>query len=1013
MDAVTPTNESDTGQQCPMQGNTWWIFLAVTATIYIICLGSCSAAYGLYWLWKRKRDDHDSPTRFTRFATSFQDCMRQVKSGDNLSAKIYICVIFMFNLIYFGLTIRRSIPIFKVEECITIAHAEVIVEVTSVCTLFSYSVVRFLAAKNIALYWIDIYTIVDVCTLPLIVISLILGVDWIGLRSLRFIWVTQFTTVLQFTPLLRSQNVVDVVDLLMYFLVLWLTSSGILHLIESQGDFWRSGVTANPHSVLQYVYLTMVTISTVGYGDISPVSDTGKGFMILFIISGLAMFAAFLPKIVEITAGYYARSQYASFDTTRVPKHVIVCGYVTAISAQDFLKDFLHPDRGDTQTHVLFLHSERPDSELKDVLRTYYTRVQFLLGSVLNANTLHKARILNSSAIFILADKSAENPTEEDHANLLRVVSVKNTTDKIPVIIQLLHSFSKKQVENIEGWWLGRDIALCLNEMKLGLLAQSCLCPGFATLVANLFYTSDFPAFSSFSGDDAWKELYFKGASNEIYPSTFSHIFSGMTFHEAARICFNKLNLVLLALEHIESNCRSYYVNPSLKYHPKLRIIPSAMVGYFIAQDKSHVSSVNVYCECCTGNKHMVQMKDDSEIKLQLQRKKSRSLRRKQSVPPDSMSLSEMADNGDMVIHFYSSTTTTPKPWRASEVEVNGSVLKPNGTGLPVTFSELNLDTASSLQASDELSCDNGSDSLSLKSHLYVCRPSKLEDKILNIDILSVDFKPKSKPNIQNHIVLCLFADVNSPLLGLESFLKPLRSKHLPESSIKPVVIVCDRAFIEKEWQVIRNIPELYVVEGSPLLWANLFAANVMECSVCVVLTLLKSSIGEPAIIDKEAILCSLGILKKLKRFNKKVVVITDLRQESNVQFLDFGDEDKPDERIYKAQPFACGEAFSTSMFDSITSSVFRGPGTLYLVEDLIHSSRTKTPCQVVSLPISDTNCAGTSYGEFYNAQLNESTLCLGLSRKLTPFSRQSYVITAPDSDLVLEETDVAFLLTE
>ena len=140
-----------------------------------------------------------------------------------------------------------------------------------------------------------------------------------------------------------------------------------------------------------------------------------------------------------------------------------------------------------------------------------------------------RAKINKSSACFIIANKHCNNPIEEDNANLLRLVSVKNTTDKVPVIIQLLHSTSMAQVYNIDGWKEGKDIAISLNELKLGLLGQSCVSPGFSTLIANLFYTSDFPQLK-YLGQSNWQTQYIKGASNEIYSTTFSHTFHPVSY---------------------------------------------------------------------------------------------------------------------------------------------------------------------------------------------------------------------------------------------------------------------------------------------------------------------------------------------------------------------------------------------------------------------------------------------------------------------------------------------------
>ncbi len=1029
MDENVTLNET---ADCDGVGQRWWVFVVTVVIIYILGVSICSLGYLIFWLLTSRfrvhiKKNQTENTRIYTFGKAFRDFVRQLKSGDTIPGKILIAVTLLCNLIYLALALYRSFPPHTVEECADLSDPRIVIELIVVCELLIFALVRFLACDNIIYYWFSLYTIVDVCTLPHIFITLALGVDWIGLRYFRFIWLTQITTVLQFTPVVRSQDVIDISNLIIYFLILWLTSSGILDVIESQGDFWRNGMDSNAvnRTILSYVYLTMVTMSTVGYGDISPVTAVGKGFMIIFIIAGLAFFASILPKLVEVTTYYYLKSQYAHFDLTRVPRHVIVCGHVTAVTAEEFLKDFLHPDRGDQETHILFLHPERPDTELKNVLRSFYTRVQFLLGSVLNGKDLDKAHILTSTSIFILANKHTNNPTEEDNANLLRVVSVKNTSDKVPVIVQFVSSFSKKQVLNIEGWSNGRDIAVCLNELKLGLLAQSCLCPGFSTLIANLFYTADFPKFTSFSGDDAWKEHYIRGASNEVYYSNFSCAFEGMRFHEAASICYNQLNLVLLAMEHVEPDLHHFYVNPSEKYQPKLKIKTKSMLGYFIAQDQSHVAAVRDYCECCPGNKHV--SADDELPKL---RRQLSSMRRHVSLrrPPEEEEMfnvvsmtdtSKINSKGDFVVQFNPSASSSPRLTREEIVSPNESQSKLHLSTLRVSLpSTRNSSMDYGSRASDDEDDDEFGEGSKLR--LYAdSSPAKFEESILNPDCHSLDdsyIKPDRRPSIDDisgHIVLCLFADKNSPLLGLQSFLKPLRSKLLPQDSIKPVVIICEKEFIVKEWPAIRRIPKVYFVVGSPLLWSNLKAARVMDCSVCVVLTVLPTSSGhEQAIVDKEAILCSLSIQKKLKKIQKNILVITDLRHESNVQFLDFGDEDKPDERIYKAQPFACGEAFSGTMFDSVTSSVFHGPGTLYLVEDLIHSSGTRTRCQVVLVPISDTAYSGRTFGELYNAQLKKCTVCLGLSRKLSDSGKQSYVITCPNSSLVLEESDVAFMLT-
>ena len=99
----------------------------------------------------------------------------------------------------------------------------------------------------------------------------------------------------------------------------------------------------------------------------------------------------------------------------------------------------------------------------------------------------------------------------QDAANIMRVISIKNYCDNIRVIIQLMQYHNKVSCShtshhgyqpcpvlqayllNIPSWdWKQGDDVICLAELKLGFIAQSCLAPGFSTMMANLFAMRSF-----------------------------------------------------------------------------------------------------------------------------------------------------------------------------------------------------------------------------------------------------------------------------------------------------------------------------------------------------------------------------------------------------------------------------------------------------------------------------------------------------------------------------------------
>lgn len=73
---------------------------------------------------------------------------------------------------------------------------------------------------------------------------------------------------------------------------------------------------------------------------------------------------------------------------------------------------------------------------------------------------------------------------------------------------------------------------------------------------------------------------------------------------------------------------------------------------------------------------------------------------------------------------------------------------------------------------------------------------------------------------LSNHVVVCLFADAHSALIGLRSLIMPLRASNFDLEELKHVVIVGDKDYIRKEWKSLCSFPKISVlnVSFSPVL---------------------------------------------------------------------------------------------------------------------------------------------------------------------------------------------------
>ncbi len=97
------------------------------------------------------------------------------------------------------------------------------------------------------------------------------------------------------------------------------------YVLGREGDF-----NVNTMSLSGAIYFTIVTISTVGYGDIVPVTAIGRAFVIILIISGLSIFLS----AITVLSGEFLSSRVEklysgtnSVDRKRMDSHIVLIGY--------------------------------------------------------------------------------------------------------------------------------------------------------------------------------------------------------------------------------------------------------------------------------------------------------------------------------------------------------------------------------------------------------------------------------------------------------------------------------------------------------------------------------------------------------------------------------------------------------------------------------------------------------------------------------------------------------------
>lgn len=74
------------------------------------------------------------------------------------------------------------------------------------------------------------------------------------------------------------------------FIVLTILGNGLIALASALLYHFEKGINPKINSILDTVWWAVATVTTVGYGDVSPVTDTGKIIGIFMMIIGTALF---------------------------------------------------------------------------------------------------------------------------------------------------------------------------------------------------------------------------------------------------------------------------------------------------------------------------------------------------------------------------------------------------------------------------------------------------------------------------------------------------------------------------------------------------------------------------------------------------------------------------------------------------------------------------------------------------------------------------------------------------
>ena len=714
----------------------------------------------------------------------------------------------------------------------------------------------------------------------------------------------------------------------------------------------------------EFFYFTVITISTVGYGDIYPISEGGRALIMCLIV--LAAF--YIPKktneiisILEDTS-IYSREIFKSHP--EIP-HLILCGSVSVEALVSFCEELFHEDHGPNEKNVIILDKNKPTPEMRIFLHTgkYEMNLKYLEGNPMNEKDLERADITKAKAIVILTDKYAIYPHEVDHQNIMLALYIKKFLLKKKIIdsivyLQLIkpenkiHYLTGLESLSIDSK-ISEDRIIIIEEIKMNLLSKSCLIPGIIPLIANLVRSSG----SSNETNYLWLNEYLDGREQEIYRTELNESFKNKTFAQVSKLIYKEFDAIAFALEIeidgktiINLNPGEYFIQKFLENRDDIKYFI-----YVICSDKDVANQISK----ADVSKELIIDKNDEEENQN----------------------NNISDKNDLIIN-------KTKYQQYMKLRLNDIILLEENSYYNYDFKDEEDD------------------------YYFVTSKTWAKPDIKKISI-------RNSKKYKDHIVVC------GTHPALYYYLLPLRSKNIGKKNLKYVVILTP-TMNKNLWDSIVRFEKIILINGSPLNNEDLYRANIEYASKVVILEndSTNNNCYSDKMIDSERIF----IYKAIKNCNPNIQIMTELIFESNIEYLLPRYELsqlKPNKVIYNVTSvFSSGEVYVNSIIDSLTGQAYYNKHIVTIIHQLLTggknvNSTIRKICEDVGLKSSNfwqtdipEKFINKTFGELYDEFCENNLVILGLYR--LPGARDNntgYVYTKPKAETKITHRDKVFVL--
>lgn len=193
-------------------------------------------------------------------------------------------------------------------------------------------------------------------------------------------------------------------------------------------------------------WYTIVTLTTVGYGDITPKSIPGRIIGLVTMAFGVVLVAALSGKIASLLVDLGLRRGKGLVKLKNLQKHFIICGWRNDF--ERIIDGIIEANPSIDSSDLVLINSAPAEQMELFMINPKYKLINYIHGDFIDENVLKRASIEKASRVLILADNSGDySPVEIDSRTVMAVLTIENLNRNIYTAAELLDDKFEKYLQ--------------------------------------------------------------------------------------------------------------------------------------------------------------------------------------------------------------------------------------------------------------------------------------------------------------------------------------------------------------------------------------------------------------------------------------------------------------------------------------------------------------------------------------------------------------------------------------